>query len=51
MHLIDALYTAYSFYGYRRMTAVLRRDGNLVNEKRVRRLMREIGIEAIYPGP
>ena len=51
MHLIDALYTACPFYGYRRMTAALRRDGILVNKKRVRRLMREMGIEAIYPGP
>ena len=51
MHHIDALYTAYPFYGYRRMTAALRQAGVLVNKKRVRRLMREMGIEAIYPGP
>ncbi len=51
MHRIDALYTAYPFYGYRRMTAALHQEGILVNKKRVRRLMREMGIEAIYPGP
>lgn len=51
MHRIDALYTAYPFYGYRRMTAALHQEGILVNKKRVRRLMRDMGIEAIYPGP
>ena len=51
MHRIDALYTAYPFYGYRRMTAALRQEGVMVNKKRVRRLMREMCIEAIYPGP
>jgi transposase InsO family protein len=31
-------------YGYRRLTKMLRREGHLVNSKRVRRLMRELGI-------
>ena len=37
------------FYGSRRMTAILKRDGYEVNRKRVQRLMREMGIEALYP--
>lgn len=51
MHWIDRQYTARPFYGVRRMTAVLRREGHAVNEKRVRRLMRVMGLEAIYPRP
>lgn len=33
------------------MTAVLRRNGFLINSKRVRRLLRLMGLEAIYPKP
>lgn len=39
------------FYGYRRVTAVLKRLGYLVNRKRISSLMRKLGIRAIYPGP
>ncbi len=39
------------FYGYRRITAALRRRGHVLNYKRVVRLMREMNIEAIYPKP
>jgi putative transposase len=39
------------FYGYRRITAQLRADGIKVNRKRVQRLMRVSGIQAIFPGP
>lgn len=39
------------FYGSRRMTVWLRREGYLLNRKRVRRLMRVMGIEAIYRRP
>ena len=39
---LDELYTAHPFYGSRRMTAVLRREGYAVNRKRVRRLRREL---------
>jgi len=49
MHLIDEEYTKTPFYGSRRMREVLRRRGYLVNRKRVQRLMRIMGIEAIYP--
>jgi putative transposase len=49
MRLIDEQYTRTPFYGVRRMTAWLRRRGRQVNPKRVRRLMRLTGLEAIYP--
>ncbi len=39
------------FYGYPRMTQILRRKGYPVNHKRVARLMRLMGVEAIYPRP
>ncbi len=51
MRRMDELYLATPFYGSRRMTAVLRRDGLAVNRKRVRRLMRVMGLEAIYQKP
>jgi putative transposase len=49
MGLLDEIYTKWPFYGVERMTAQLRRDGHDVNPKRVRRLLRLMGIEAIYP--
>ena len=49
MRLIDEQYTRTPFYGVRRLTAWLRSQGHEVNPKRVRRLMREMGLEAIYP--
>ena len=51
MKQIDEQYTRTSFYGVLRMTAQLRRSGHGVNPKRVRRLMRLMGLEAIYPKP
>jgi putative transposase len=51
MHLIDQQYTATPFYGIRRMTAWLSNQGAVVNHKRVARLMRQMGLEAIYPRP
>lgn len=51
MRLLDEQYTATPFYGIRRMTAWLRTQGYLVNPKRVARLMRAMGLEAIYPKP
>jgi putative transposase len=51
MRRMDELYMASPFYGSRRMVAVLRRDGWTVNRKRVRRLMRVMGLEAIYQKP
>jgi putative transposase len=49
MRLIDEQYTQTPFYGSRRMTAWLASQGFPVNRKRVSRLMRRMGIEAIYP--
>lgn len=51
MRRIDELYVASPFYGSRRMVAVLRREGVVINRKRVRRLMRLMGLEAIYQKP
>lgn len=51
MRRIDAQYTACPFYGSRRMTAHLAQGGEAVNRKRVQRLMRLMGLEAIYPRP
>ena len=51
MRRMDELYLATPFYGSRRMTAVLREEGRQVNRKRVRRLMRVMGLEAIYQKP
>src|SRR6202051_1785367 len=51
MRRMDELYLAYPFYGSRRMAAVLRREGWTVNRKRVRRLMRLMGLWAIYQKP
>jgi len=50
-HRIDEIYTQWPFYGSRRITAQLKRDGFTVNRKAVQRHMREMGLEAIYPGP
>ncbi len=48
---IDELFTARPFYGVRKITAQLRKDGCLVNHKAVAHHMREMGLAAIYPGP
>ncbi|MEO6049073.1 MAG: IS3 family transposase, partial [Candidatus Kapaibacterium sp.] len=49
MRLIDAEYTRHPFYGSRRMRHHLAGCGHTVNRKHIRRLMRVMGIEAIYP--
>jgi putative transposase len=51
MRRIDEQYLRTPFYGSRRMAAWLEREGHLVNRKRVQRLMRLMGLEAIYPKP
>src|SRR5262249_33949918 len=52
MGLIDRKYTDCPFYGSRRMTVWLNEErGERVNRKRVVRLMRLMGLEAIYPKP
>jgi putative transposase len=51
MNLIDEQFTRTPFYGVPRMTAWLNLQGHGVNHKRVRRLMRLMGLQAIYPKP
>jgi putative transposase len=51
MHQIDEIYMEHPYFGYRRMTSFLRDRGIEVNRKRVRRLMKHMGLEAIYPKP
>jgi len=51
MRLIDGQYTDCPFYGSRRMTAWLVSQGEAVNRKRVQRLLRVMGLEALYPKP
>jgi len=50
-HRIDELYTAWPFYGSRRITAQLVREGLTINRKTVQRHMREMGLAGIAPGP
>ena len=49
MRLIDEQYLKTPFYGWPKMTAHLQRQGYQINHKRVQRLMRKMGIQAIYP--
>jgi len=49
MRLLDEQYLQTPFYGVPRMTQWLRQQGHVVNEKRVRRLLRQMGLEAVYP--
>ena len=52
MNFIDTEFTAHPFTGIERMVTILRREEKLVvNHKRVRRLMRKMGLMAIYPKP
>lgn len=50
-NMLAEIYSDSPVYGYRRVTAVLRRQGVVVNHKRVQRLMKEMNLQAIYPGP
>ena len=49
--LIDEEYTNRPFYGSRRMVVYLRSVGHVANRKRVQRLMREMGLAGMAPGP
>jgi putative transposase len=51
MRKIDEQYLKTPFYGSRRLTVWLVKQGEEVNRKRVRRLMALMGLEAIHPGP
>jgi putative transposase len=51
MRMIDEQYLITPFYGSRQMTQVLKTKGEFVNRKRLQRLMRMMGLEAMYPKP
>jgi putative transposase len=49
--LIDEEYTRHPFYGSRKMVVFLKVAGHLVNRKRVQRLMQQMGLAGMAPGP
>jgi len=49
MNTIHELWLKHPYYGYRRITQQLKRDGHDINYKRIRRLMRTMNLQAIYP--
>lgn len=51
LHRIEQIYTGNPCYGSRRICACLRQEGYVVNRKRVARLMRKLGLVALYPKP
>jgi putative transposase len=51
MRLLDEQYLRTPFYGWPRMTALLRQQGYRINHKRVQRLMQRMGLQALYPKP
>ena len=51
IHLMDEQYTRTPYYGVERMTAWLHRQGIRIGHNRVRRLLRLMGLEAVYPKP
>lgn len=51
MNEIRDVWEKYPFYGYRRITATLRKTGHQINHKRVQNLMGHMGIQALYPKP
>ncbi|MDO9586088.1 MAG: IS3 family transposase [Syntrophales bacterium] len=51
MRMTGEQYTQTPFYGSRKMRAVLQRNGHQINRKHVQRLMRQMGLEAIYLYP
>ena len=51
MRLIDEQFLETPFFGSRQMTRWLRRQGDTVSRKRVRRLMRRLGVHALFQRP
>jgi putative transposase len=51
MRRLDEQYTATPFYGVERMTGCLHRAGIRIGHNRVRRLLRVMGLETLYPKP
>ena len=50
-HRIDEIYTQWPFYGSRRITVTLNREGLSISRPTVQRYMREMGISGVAPGP
>ena len=51
MRIIDEQYLRTCYFGYRKMTAWMVRQGYVVNEKRIQRLMQLMGLKGAVPGP
>lgn len=51
MTIIDKIHLEHPAWGYRKIAHYLRNSGHDINRKRVRRLMRLMDIQALYPGP
>jgi putative transposase len=51
MRKIDEIYLKAPFYGSRSIVMELKKQGEIVNRKKVQRLMRQMGLEAMYPKP
>jgi putative transposase len=51
MNRVDEIFTAWPFYGSRKIAETLNQEGWQVGRGRVRRLMKLLGLEAIYPKP
>jgi putative transposase len=51
LRLLDEEYTRRPFYGSRKMVVFLKTQGHLINRKRVQRLMRQLGLAGMAPGP
>jgi len=49
MRLIDEMHLRWPFYGSRRLRDELQEQGHAVNRKRIQRLMRQMGLRALYP--
>jgi len=49
MRRLDELHMKHPVYGSRRLTVLLQQEGEVVNRKRVARLLQVMGVEAIYP--
>jgi putative transposase len=51
MRRIDELFTVWPFLGSRRMAKMLQGEGRAINRKRIRRLMRQMGVATLGPKP
>lgn len=51
LNLIAEIHSRWPYYGYRKVSVLLRREGAIINRKRVQRLMQIMGLKAIYPSP